>query len=513
MMSIDDDFIDRVLEGLASDDEVAEFQVWLQVTENVERYAYRAELHSNLWRCLGRRDIQKSALELGMEHPASDFVPQEGLRSPIDRSRQLSMLTAVTLVTAACILIAFVLTGGKKEEGSTNDFVASVVRNVGGAVAKNGAPWNEPQIPVGAYVLQEGLLSLQFGGGVIVYIEAPAHFDAISTQRLVLHTGRLSARVPPEGIGFTVVTPEAEVVDFGTEFSIDVEDGSSEVHVFDGLVRVHPNKANQGDSTTSLDLKASQAVRISEGQSAPEDISIATDRFIRDFDEQARKYAPAIRKMSPLAFYRMPIRDKGLVSEPPKYSGVVLTGEGKRPPHARGVFVGGSLRVGVDSIGRGGRVNDPPALNTGQFSVTLFVYRESDDASATAVTNMHDDQGNFDVSLDDDGRLQATARCLDGSQSTVIGESVLPLRQWRHVVLTVDGLNMHFYEDGKLVGSKPCAELATSESDPIWFGTNASTTQAWDGRVDEVALFDRALDDEEVLTLYRLAQEEITRSR
>ena len=72
---------------------------------------------------------------------------------------------------------------------------------------------------------------------------------------------------------------------------------------------------------------------------------------------------------------------------------------------------------------------------------------------------------------------------------------------------------MHFYEDGKLVESKPCAELATSESDPIWFGNNASTTQVWDGRIDEVALLDRALDDEEVLTLYRLAQEEITRSR
>jgi hypothetical protein len=209
----------------------------------------------------------------------------------------------------------------------------------------------------------------------------------------------------------------------------------------------------------------------------------------------------------------MPIRDKGLVSEPPKYSGVVLTGEGKRPPHARGVFVGGSLRVGADSIGRGGRVDDSPALNTGRFSVSLFVYRESDVRGATAITNMHDDQGNFDLSLDDNGRLQATIRSRDGSESTVGGESVLRLNKWRHIVLTADGHNMDFYEDGKLVGSKSCAALATSESDPVWFGTDASTTQVWDGRIDEVALFDRALDEEEVLTLYRLAQEEISRSK
>ena len=158
-------------------------------------------------------------------------------------------------------------------------------------------------------------------------------------------------------------------------------------------------------------------------------------------------------------------------------------------------------------------MNNPPALNTGQFSVTLFVYRESDDRGATAVTNIHDDQGNFDVSLDDDGRLQATDRCLDGSQSTVIGESVLPLREWRHVVLTVDGHNMHFYEDGKLVGSKACAELATSESDPIWFGTNASTTQAWDGRIDELSLFNKALSPDQIKTLYLSASVSGRRSK
>ncbi len=513
-MSVDDEFIDRILEGQASDEEAAEFQTWLQVPANLERFAFRAELHSDLRRTLRRRHIQKSALEANTDAAVAESVSSPE-KTPVAafHSRWMLGLTVTGIAVAACIFIAFIWPVGKSDPGTADAHAATVVTNVNGLLSKSEQQWDDARLPMGEYELQEGLLHLQFGGGVMVYLEAPARFDAVSDSRVVLHSGRLSATVPPAGIGFTVETPEAKVVDFGTEFSVDVEGGASEVHVFDGLVRVHPGAANQRDASKSVDVQASQAVRIMEGTPDPQDISIATDRFIRDFDEHARKYAPAVRKKSPLAFYRMPIRDKGLVSEPPKYSGVVLTGEGKRPPHARGVFVGGSLRVGVDSIGRGGRVDNPPALNTGQFSVTLFVYRESDDRGATAVTNMHDDQGNFDLSLDDSGRLQATISDRDGSQSTVIGESVLPLRKWRHVVLTVDGHNMHFYEDGKLVESKPCAELATSESDPIWFGTNASTTQVWDGRIDEVALFDRALDDEEVLTLYRLAQEEITRSR
>ncbi|MFY9254058.1 MAG: LamG-like jellyroll fold domain-containing protein [Fuerstiella sp.] len=513
-MSIDDDFIDRVLEGDVSEQESAEFQQWLEVPANLERFALRAELHSDLHRSLCRRRIQNNALEVSVDGSVTYSASTPGdLLSSASRSREMLVLAVTGLVTAACILVAVKWPTGNSDSGIAVTHAATVVSNVNGLVVKDEQRWDDAQLPTGSYELQTGLLHLQFGGGVMVYVEAPARFDAVSDSRVVLHSGRLSARVPPEGIGFTVDTPEAEVVDFGTEFSVDVEGGASEVHVFDGLVRVNPGASSQRDESRSVDVEASHAVRITDGTADPEDISIATDRFIRDFEEHARKYAPAVRKMSPLAFYRMPIRDRGLVSEPPEYSGVVLTGEGKRPPHARGVFVGGSLRVGADSIGRGGRVDDSPALNAGRFSLTLFVYRESDVGGATAVTNMHDDQGNFDLSLDDNGKLQATVRSRDGSQSTVVGGSVLPLHKWRHVVLTVDGHNMHFYEDGKLVGSKPCAELATSESDPVWFGTGANATRVWDGRIDEVAFFDRALDEEEVLTLYRLAQEEITRSK
>ncbi|XZE56050.1 LamG-like jellyroll fold domain-containing protein [Planctomycetaceae bacterium SH139] len=509
-MAINNEFIDRFLEGDVSEEEAAEFQQWLKVPANLQRFALRGELHSDLRRSLRRRDIQSSVL--GTKEDVSS--PPE-YRATVVGSRKMLLLSVAAFVTAACILIALV---GLRHEGNRapnqgNPVAATIVRNVGGLLTRGDQHWDDNYLAVGVYELQRGLLRLQFDGGVMVYVEAPARFDAVSDSRVVLHSGRLSARVPPEGIGFTVDTPEAEVVDFGTEFSVDVEGGASEVHVFDGLVRVNPGASSQRDESRSVDVQASHAVRITDGSTDPENISIATDRFIRDFEEHARKYAPAVRKMSPLAFYRMPIRDRGLVSEPPEYSGLVLTGKGKRPPHARGVFVGGSLRVGADSIGRGGRVDDPPALNAGRFSLTLFVYRESDVRGATAVTNMQDDHGNFDLSLNEDGRLQATVSSRDGSQSTVVGGSVLPLHEWRHVVLTFDGRNMHFYEDGTLVGSKPCAELATSESDPVWFGTDANATQVWDGRIDEVAFFDRALNEDEVLTLYRLAQEEILRSR
>lgn len=75
------------------------------------------------------------------------------------------------------------------------------------------------------------------------------------------------------------------------------------------------------------------------------------------------------------------------------------------------------------------------------------------------------------------------------------------------------GEQLQFYEDGKLAASTRCGALAASESGTVWFGTDARATQMWDGRIDELALFDRALTEEEIAALYRTAQEEIARSQ
>lgn len=513
-MPVDDHFLDRILDGAVSDEEAAEFEAWVSVPENLERFALRAELHSDLRRSLRRREIQNNALDASSDGPVVDQLSSLPKTAATESSsRRWLALTATALVTAACILIAVVVPNSKPVLAPSEAVSAKVISNVNGLLTREGSQWNETQIPVGNYELQNGLLNLQFGGGVMVYVEAPARFDAVSDERVVLHSGRLSARVPPEGIGFTVETPEAEVVDFGTEFSVDVEGGTSEVHVFDGLVRVHPGASNTRDVSRSVDLQASQALRISDGSTEPEDISLATDRFIRNFDEPPLSYARLVKRLSPLAFYRMPIRDRGLVSEPLEYSGVVLTGEGKRPPHARGVFVGGSLRVGADSTGRGARVDSPPPLATGRFSITVFVYLEAPAHNAVVVTNLHDGQGNFGLFLDENGLLHASIRSSDGKVSSTAGGSVLPLKTWRHITVTADGDQIKFFEDGALVASQPCNAMASGNSGLVWFGTDADAAQVWDGRIDEVALFDRALNKEEITALFRTAQEEIARSR
>lgn len=513
-MPVDDELIDRILTGEASDKEIAQIQEWLKDPLHLEQFALRAELHADLRRSLQRRHIQTAALKTS---PNASVVAtastQKKEPTSFFRRQQTLILSVAGLMLAVCILFTRLHFVGQNLPSTTETLAARVVNNVNGVLTKDNQKWNSNKLFAGDYELQKGLLHLQFGGGVMVYVEAPARFQAVSGERVVLHSGRLSAKVPPEGIGFTVETPEAEVVDFGTEFSVDVEGGASEVHVFDGLVRVHPGTSDQRDDSKSVDLQASQALRITEGLKEPEDISIAKDRFIRNFDEPRLNYARAVKRLMPVAFYRMPIRDRGLVAEPPEYSGIVLTGQGKRPPHARGVFVGGSLRVGVDSVGKGGRVDSPPPLNTGQFSLSVFVYLETPVQNAIIATNRMGERGNFKLSVDQNGMLHAAIMGKDGNLSSVACESVLPLKTWRHIVMTADEKQLRIYEDGNLVASTSSSTVTASESDAFWFGTDPTLERRWNGRIDELALFDRALSNEEIASLYRTAQDQISRSQ
>ncbi|MDA0808872.1 MAG: FecR domain-containing protein [Planctomycetota bacterium] len=515
-MPVNDELLDRVLEGNASADEVAELEAWLEVPANLETFARRAELHANLRRSLRRRNIQANATvvdEVTSPRQSGAGLVTSSTAYEFSFARPWVALCAGVVATAVCLVVAFLNFGVRENRDPDKRHHATIVSEVKSLLTRNGRTWQGAGLSNGEYQLERGLLNLRLAGGVLVYVEAPAQFDIASAKKVVLRSGRLSASVPPEGVGFTVETPEAEVVDFGTEFSVDVEAGTSEVHVFDGLVRVQPRTWTDGITREAIDLRADHAIKIEDSTEKPINIELARDRFIRDFAEPKRNYARAIKQLSPLAYYRMGIRDRGLVSIPPEHSGIVLTGEGKRPPHACGVFVGGSLRVGADSTGRGGRVDSPPALNTGAFSLAVFVYLEEPGRSGAVATNRDGVRGSFTLSLGDEGMLQATVKDTNGNLQSVAGESVLSVETWRHVVVTADGERLQLFEDGKLVATAPCAAVAATNTDTVWFGTDAKSLEVWNGRVDELALFDRALTEEQIAGLYRTAQEEIARSR
>jgi Concanavalin A-like lectin/glucanases superfamily len=76
------------------------------------------------------------------------------------------------------------------------------------------------------------------------------------------------------------------------------------------------------------------------------------------------------------------------------------------------------------------------------------------------------------------------------------GPYSLPLDTWTHVALTDDGAHNRLYVDGQLVDTEPA--IPFDGHGPIKIGGNALFGQWFDGRIDELRIYDRALGQAEV---------------
>ncbi len=96
------------------------------------------------------------------------------------------------------------------------------------------------RLPAGHLRLEAGVGQIEFYSGATVVVEGPADLELISETEAHFHKGRIRAHVPPQAVGFRILTPDYQLVDLGTDFGMAVgEDGVSEVHVFDGEVELH----------------------------------------------------------------------------------------------------------------------------------------------------------------------------------------------------------------------------------------------------------------------------------
>jgi len=98
-------------------------------------------------------------------------------------------------------------------------------------------------IHLGMHELDNGTASIMFSNDVELIVNAPAKFDIKSNMEVILHRGTIRAKVGEAGHGFIIDTPKTKVRDLGTEFGVSVaEDGSTEVHVFNGEVELLEEK-------------------------------------------------------------------------------------------------------------------------------------------------------------------------------------------------------------------------------------------------------------------------------
>ncbi|MHC4440707.1 MAG: LamG domain-containing protein, partial [Planctomycetota bacterium] len=74
--------------------------------------------------------------------------------------------------------------------------------------------------------------------------------------------------------------------------------------------------------------------------------------------------------------------------------------------------------------------------------------------------------------------------------------------QWHHIAASYDGTTFYVYADGELDASEPSTGQITLSSYPLYIGNNSQNTdREWNGLIDDVMIYNRALSQEEIQIL------------
>ncbi|MEM9588918.1 MAG: FecR domain-containing protein, partial [Planctomycetota bacterium] len=93
-------------------------------------------------------------------------------------------------------------------------------------------------LPNGLFTFDGGVAEIDFFCGATLIVEGPALLDIESDWSVRVAEGRLRANVPPSARGFVVRAADAEIIDLGTEFALEVSREIARVEVIDGEVKL-----------------------------------------------------------------------------------------------------------------------------------------------------------------------------------------------------------------------------------------------------------------------------------
>ena len=298
---------DRLCDEELSASEAARLSQLLRSREDLrEQYLNHRDLHASLaWNGRGSR-VSTSLFDepIPSESPSTRAWPYVAGRQAANVAasmalawRRRPLAAALALTTSLVLLIGLVWLAWSASP------VAQLVRTcdavwvedsklLSPAENSKGNHYQIIDLSAGKKLrLTSGLAELRFHSGAIVVLEGPATFAVLSRNRGRLETGKLVAQVPPAARGFQVETPDARVIDLGTEFAMLVQQppepngqhSSTEVHVLAGQVEVTAQRNRVGADSSSLqkNIGSGTAVRAEAGLDSLTTIASQPERFVR----------------------------------------------------------------------------------------------------------------------------------------------------------------------------------------------------------------------------------------
>ncbi|QNN21856.1 FecR domain-containing protein [Planctomycetales bacterium ZRK34] len=172
------------------------------------------------------------------EHIVEPISPPVVRANRRERLRRLAFAAVILLAVALGIMLP--QRSRETDRVDTLPKAAVATLTTGAFAVWQGQPVHAGQtLSEGRLTFDSGLGELFFHDGGSITLEGPAELELISGNACRLISGQMTADIPPQAVGFTVLTRGLQIVDLGTRFHVRVDDqGATHVGVLEGHVSV-----------------------------------------------------------------------------------------------------------------------------------------------------------------------------------------------------------------------------------------------------------------------------------
>lgn len=514
--SANDHLFDDLLEGVISEADFLKLEAEMIVDEDVRKAYYgRLKLHTTLQ----------------TEMESSDSVPGSASVSNSPRRRLDGLL--LSCLVALCVLIGLLVW---KMSGDRGTFLSQkeepLAKGFGVLTKESGdTSWTKVSLlpgdllPGGSIELVSGMVKLELFNGVDVIAHGPARFEVISDFHLRVDDGKIMCRVPESLHGFRVEIPSGEILDYGTEFEIEVGDGFESIDVLTGLVEWHGESGMEERIEAGNGIKLREAAVIEKRTRSIPSMSELERGFEKVVEERHQEWQERLEQLSEdprvLALYSM--------ESAPRQSSQIADLSGSQPDGTiirteRAMSRWGNPYGGIDFTPTGSRIHVDIENKLESLTLMSWVKIDSLDRlfNSLFLTDGHE-QYEPHWQILNDGRMffSVKAHSEKGKKDKHISYSPpiwTPEKsgQWMHLATVYDGkaFTATHYVNGKAVSidsikkglQADCVKIGTASignwSQPRYKNSPEFAVRNLNGTMDEFILFSAPLSAGEINKLY-----------
>jgi ferric-dicitrate binding protein FerR (iron transport regulator) len=200
---------------------------------------------------------ERMDLEAGLRTWAADGLideqPAVNQSRPTDRLKHSWWRWKVTLPASAALILALAFwwtqqpgpaapgvaeqphQADPQDSTRTTMLVGRLVQQAD-CIWEQGPSLQEDRFSPGMIKLTSGAAELRFDSGTNVILEGPCELKIETVDSAELLAGTVFVDVTEISNGFLLETPEAQIIDDGTQYAVSLDSQATEVHVFDGSV-------------------------------------------------------------------------------------------------------------------------------------------------------------------------------------------------------------------------------------------------------------------------------------